>query len=300
MHKKEITMKNVFLTLLSCVVMPLCALGNSADNILVSISMEQGPILPYEPFGVAVIVENQSGNDVERTASTWLTLRIRKDGSDDWQVYMPYGPLPTPMPPQKRILHPGERYQDVCLIHVNAMGRHVFSDPGAFIIQAGTPFGESDPVKISVQLPESEVAASAALGEEKIFMYFSEYTTQALRYRPGYDASKAIDAINAFAGKFPESRYNAWARLGLFFAKQRMFENEDISKGHEMLAEIKNNSTLLPPVPRGHMLISMATLAQKMAAKSEVAWALNEIESTHTNGYFNVLAKYLFQQYGTP
>ena len=204
MHKKEITMKNVFLTLLSCVVMPLCALGNNADNISVSISMEQGPIFPYEPFGVAVIVENQSVNDVERTASTWTTLRIRKDGYDDWQVYMPYGFLATPMPPQKRILHPGERYQDVCLIHVNSTGGHVFSNPGTFIIQAGTPFGESDPVKISVQLPESEVAASAAVGEKQLFMFFSEYTTKALRYRPGYDASNAIDEINAFAGNFPE------------------------------------------------------------------------------------------------
>ena len=292
-------MKYVLLTLLSCVVMPLCVLGNSADNISVSFSMEQSPILPYEPFGVAVIVENQSGNDVERTASTWLTLRIRKDGYDDWQVYMPYGPLATPMPPQRRILHPGERYQDVFLIHVNAMGRHVFSDPGTYIIQAGTPFGESDPVKIFVQLPESESAAAAAIGEDKLYMFFSEYTTEALRYRPKYDAYKAIDAINAFAGKFPDSQYNVWAKLGLYFTQQPIFENEDISRGHEILAEIKHNSTLLPPVPRGHMLISMATLAHKISSNSEVVWALNEIERTHTNGYFNVLAKYLFQQYGT-
>ena len=79
-----------------------------------------------------------------------------------------------------------------------------------------------------------------------------------------------------------------------------MGENDDISRGHEMLAEIKKNSTLLPPLQSGYMLISMATLAQKMAARSEMVWALNEIEGTHTNGYFNVLAKYLFQQYGTP
>lgn len=291
-------MKHVFLAALFCVALPLNALGNSADNISVSISNEQGTILPYEPLGIAVIVQNQSSNDVERTASRWTSLRIRKDGDKDWQVYMPYGPHATPMPPNKRILHPGEKYQDVFLIHVDAAGRHVFSDPGIFEIQAGTPFGESDPLLITVQLPPSEVAAFTALSENKLFMYFSEYTTKALSYRLNYNASEAIDDLNAFADKFPESQYNAWARLGIFFAKQSKGEYANISGAQNMVAEFRQGSKSLSPIQRGYMLISMVVNAHKYAANGESNWALNEIEKSHTNGYFNVLAKYLSQQYG--
>lgn len=293
-------MKYSCLIMLFFVVLPLCTLGNSADNISVSISIDQGAILPYEPIGIAVIVQNQSSNDVEQTASKWTSLRIRKDGDENWQVYIPYGPQAMPMPPQKYILHPGELYQDVFLVHVDVSGRHVFCEPGIFVIQAGTPFGESDPVNITVQLPPSEVAASAALSKNKLYMYFSEYTTQALCYGPGYNASQAIDELNAFAEKFPKSRYNAWAQLGILFAKQSKSENANNSGIQNMLMEFKNSSASLSPLQRGYMLISMAVSAHKIAANGEAAWALDEIEKNHTNGYFSVLAKYLSQQYGKP
>ena len=194
----------------------LSLIGNVlAAGCEIMLRADRERILPFEPVGLILTLENRTDAILQKNESRWSSYRIakaRKDGGNlEWRTFMPFGVHMTLPPPTLLALNPGQVIIEFCPIHVGFDGGHVFSEPGTYFVQAGTPFGESNRVAIEVAEPE-ELLASVVdlLRESRLFMLFDDSSAAYVPTTSGSleTLNHALEELHASPADLP---YKPWA-----------------------------------------------------------------------------------------
>ncbi len=299
-------MKRTLILLLSFLAVQAVLIAEPPQDkdVVITISAERDVILPYEPLGIAVILKNNSGEVVEKTGVQWTSFRIKKGESGDWFSYMGCGYHASLPPPRKFKLLPGQSFEDTIMIHVGWINKPVFNNPGVYYIQVGTPFGESEAIRIMVNLPETSVDAVEAISNKKLFMLFDDYT--AACYLRGFlgenrnidDIAKDLDNFKKASGS---ELYSSWIIFSEFILKKEKIDRQDAAKKHmffdRLIAEYKPVVGKLPSPQKESLLMAMASVQMDLNKKNEALELLQEIISTHADGYFRNSAQYRQEMY---
>jgi hypothetical protein len=292
-------MKNVVAGVLLCFSIHAVSYAQTIqeESVRILLASDRAIIMPCEPLGVVVTLTNQSANAVERIGSQWTSYRIKKEGKDqEWCTYMACGPQPTLMPPRALRLLSGQSFQDFCLLHVNSQYESVFKNPGIYYVQVGTPFGESDVIKIKVELPETSVASIDAVYKKKLFMLFDEYTTSCY-LQTGDQAENLLYDVGEFKKSPASVPYSGWITVGEYILKKAMIGREPKAKQDALLdalvAEHGKLEKNLPSPQKESLMIAMAEVRFRQSRKNEGAGILQDLINASTCDYFKVKAQYL-------
>jgi len=263
-------------------------------DVVITISVDRDVILPCEPLGVAVVLKNKSGSVIEKTGSQWTSFRVKKEGEgENWNSYMGCGLHVLLGPPRKLKLLSGQSFEDICLIHVNSNDEPVFKNPGVYYVQSGTPFGESEAIRIMVKIPELSADIVEPMYNKKLFMLFDEYTAE---YFLG--KSRNIDNISKDLNDFRESLgsapYLSWIIFGEFILKKTKIDHQEALKKNDsfdrLIEEYESVAEKLPSPQKENLILAMASIQIDQGRKSEALDILRKIISTHTDGYFKIKA----------
>ncbi|NLF60877.1 MAG: hypothetical protein GX574_06955 [Lentisphaerae bacterium] len=289
-------MRRTLMLLLSCLAIQVMSVAEPArdKDVVITISVDRDVILPCEPLGVAVVLKNKSGNVIEKTGSQWTSFRIKKEGEgENWNSYMGCGLHVLLGPPRKLKLLSGQSFEDICLIHVNSNDEPVFKNPGVYYVQSGTPFGESEAIRIMVKIPELSADIVEPMYNKKLFMLFDEYTAE---YFLG--KSRNIDNISKDLNDFRESLgsapYLSWIIFGEFILKKTKIDHQEALKKNDsfdrLIEEYESVAEKLPSPQKENLILAMASIQIDQGRKSEALDILRKIISTHTDGYFKIKA----------
>jgi hypothetical protein len=265
--------------------------------VAVVLSADRETIMPCEPLGLVVILTNRSTRAVEKVSNQWTSYRIKKDGDQGWRTYMAYGPQPTPTLPMTLVLMLGQQFSDFCLVHVDMKGEPVFKDRGVYYVQAGTPFGESNVIKIKVDLPESSSSSALTVYSKKLYMLFDDYSIRCY-----VDAGGNLEFIENSLDEFKRSTssvsYSAWITVAEFFLRKVKIYHESETKQlvllDNLISEYEKVVTKLPSPQKEILMIAIAEVRIFQSQKNAAIRILQDvIQDVHTGNYFKVKAQYL-------
>lgn len=292
-------MRRTLILLLSCLAVQAVSVAEPAHdkNVVITISADRDVILPCEPLGVAVVLKNKSGDVIEKIGSQWTSFRIKKEGEgENWNSYMGCGLHALVAPPRKLKLLSGQSFEDICLIHVNSNNEPVFKNPGVYYLQSGTPFGESEAIRIMVELPEVSVDVVEPMYNNKLFMLFDEYTAGCFlgEGRNIDDISKNLNDFRESPGAAP---YSAWIIFGEFILKKAKIDRQEALKKYvlfdRLIAEYEPVAGKLQSPQKESLIMAVASIEIDQGRKGEALELLRKIISTQTDAYFKIKAQYL-------
>ena len=266
-----------------------------ASECEVLLRADKTTVLPFEPVGFVLAIESRTNSAVHKIASRWSSFRVAKENDGQnvaWHTYVPFGVCPAPSPPTELSLQPGQTVTDFCLVHVGFNGDHAFKEPGVFLVQAGTPFGSSNVVKIEVVKPDTLVSAVELLGESRLFMLFDYFsakgepaTSENLKsFSLALQKLRAMPEAASYEGWFSVCDYLLMGMQGDLLAshERRRKESEyyfKVAKG------------LLPP-HRESLIYAIASsqleAGDMRAAKTYLSW----LASDASEGYYKCVAKH--------
>ena len=292
-------MKQYIAMFMSCLIMQVLSFDVSAEDksVMITLSSDRNVILPCEPIGVSVILKNMTNNEVEITGNRWTSIRIKKEGeNENWKTFAACGPQVASMFPRKLTISPLQTVEDMYLIHVDINDEPVFKSEGIYYLQAGTPFGESEDLKIVVDSSGIPTNVVEMVYKDKLFMLFDKYTAD--WYMRNGDKEDIISGrINKFKQEKISSPYSDWMAVSEFILKLDIISHEsELTKKkmyEELVAEYTIVANTLPSPQKETLLIELASVQEEQSNKKQAIEILKQVESNHRSGYFNVRAKYL-------
>lgn len=271
--------------------------GLLASESQIELHVGQTRILPFEPVGVVLTISNTTDSAISKIGSKWSSFRIAKEENGllgDWRTFQPNGLQITLPPPHKLNLAPNRAFTDFCLVHIGFDGNPVFQSSGVYCIQAGTPFGESDIVKIVVEEPMMAAKASKFLLETMLYRFFSDYSARSANI----DSKTAPALMSAIADfkKMPESApYKSWIPVCDFLLTEILKADSNalpIGDRARRTAHYAATAEALPSPQRENLLWAIASEQLADNDMNGAKASLLNLTKTAKDDYFIQLANY--------
>lgn len=267
----------------------------SATECEIKLYADRRQINPFEPVGLVLKIENKGPSAQEKTESRWSSFRIARvhDGEKTkWRTYSPFGPHATLTPPFALKLQPGEIHTDFCLLHVGFDGRHVFSEPGTFLVQAGTPFGNSNVAEIEVVEPDAMAPAVEFIGESRLFMLFDYYSAKSMLATPE-SVAHFSNSLRKLQRMQTASSYKAWFGVCECILSEIGNEQSPTKGARRRQRDGFMQTARDLPSPQQESLVLAIACAQLEAndmhdAQATFSW----LAANAKDGYFRCLAKH--------
>lgn len=293
--------KNIlFIVYLLCSTITFAELGKNAD-IMVNIYSDRDSIYPCEPLAVYVTIDNHSESIVEEAVNRLTSFRVKKEGTNDvWKAYTPCGPQVTPLPPRKLKILPSQTIEDICLIHVGINNEPVFKDPGVYYVQVGTPFGESETIKITVNIPSSSIMEYEAILKNKLYVLFDEYTMTCM-IKNVEELDKLSNEVIKLKNIADSGPYADWVPVCEYLiAKEKIKEMKDgEGKSNAIQALISEYSSIvhsLSSPQRESLDLAILAIKQKKVSKEKYKEDLKYMNRYTNSKYYKYMTKYLLEQ----
>jgi hypothetical protein len=262
---------------LSIAILSVAQNGYSGDAEVL-LTTDNPTIYPYEPVTAVTCVSNQSDTALIDKEGFRSSFRYRAGTNGAWKVIGVYGYGSVPMLyPREYKLESHKTIGCFATLDIDAHGKHIFDKPGDYYIQYGTVFGESAPLTITVKEPESsESKLIKEVGDKRLYLWFMEDTARQCSYFDNMD--EALNNLQTFAGKHPESRYGAWAKLGSLF----------VEKHKNKIAVERGN----PPSQREHCWYEVSHIASGLGDAELAEKAMKEVRKVRKDVYFEEKSKW--------
>lgn len=276
----------------------------AAEAVDIRLTSDRLELLPYEPLALVVSLHNKAPERVSREGIVWVGFRCRKEGGE-WKTYQSCGPQFDPPVARQKVLESGELKEFTGFIHIDRSGEPAFRSAGFYEIQAVSPFGESNVLRVEVKIPPGSEEAVKFLGDKELYKLFSWWLARWYYYYEEESTVEKLKRLERALGDLKTFRtmkgsepYHPWLLLADLMLRWAVVRFEDKPNRDDMLREIgdryEEEAMKLGSPYRESLLDAVARLRlEDLNDREGAARVLKALRAKHAHGYWRLQADYL-------